>query len=133
MIIESSGIHELAVAISKAPAEIVPKIGQVVSKGALNVKNQIREDFLDSDSFDSTKPGGVAANVRYNRNVQANSIEAEISPFIDQEGYGSLTDIAIHGGSRGGGGSVADPLIALQAEEPRFIAAIEDLAGEILG
>jgi hypothetical protein len=115
-----------------ASDKLMPEIGQVVSKGAVNVKNQIRKDFQGSRHFGSSKPGGIVANVRYNRKILSNSAEAEIAPFVDQEGFGSLVGIALHGGSRGGGGTVPDPLIALLAEAPGFEQALLNLAGTVL-
>lgn len=132
MIIDSSGFDELAADISAAPDVLMPEVAKVVSKGALNIKQQIRNDFKSSRHFGSFKPGAIVANVRYNRKVMASSAEAEIAPFVDQEGFGSLVGIAVHGGSRGGGGTVADPLIALLAESPGFEKALLDLAGAVL-
>lgn len=132
MIIDSSGFDELAADIAAAPDGLMPEVAKVVSKGALNIKQQIRNDFKGSRHFGSFKPGAIVANVRYNRKVLASSAEAEIAPFVDQEGFGSLVGIAVHGGSRGGGGTVADPLIALLAESPGFEKALLDLAGAVL-
>lgn len=126
------GFEELAADMNAAAGTLHKDVTQVVSKGALNIKQQIKNDFRASRHFGSTKPGGVVANVRYNRKVTASSIEAEIAPFVDDDGFGSLVGVALYGGSRGGGGTVADPLLALQAEEPAFMAAILDLAGAVL-
>jgi hypothetical protein len=132
MSIDASGFDELARDMRAAPNSLMPEVGKVVSKGGLNIKQQIQKDFRGSRHFGSSKPGAVAANVRYNRKVLANSAEAEIAPFVDQEGFGSLVGIAVHGGSRGGGGTVPDPLIALLAEAPGFEQALLNLAGTVL-
>lgn len=132
MSMEASGFQELAADIAAAPDSLHRDASQVVAKGALNIKQQIKKDFRSSRHFGSTKPGGVVANVRYNRKVLTNSIEAEIAPFVDEEGFGSLVGVAIYGGSRGGGGTVADPIIALQAEGPQFFEALLNLAGAVL-
>ncbi|WP_426302769.1 hypothetical protein [Arthrobacter sp. R-11] len=128
----AEGLEELAVTLQGAAAKIIPEVRKVVSKGSLNVKRQIQKDFDASDHFGGRKPGGVAANVSYNLTGAGDGIESEIGPFVDSEGFGSLVGIALHGGSRGGGGTVADPLMALKTEEPRFIAALTDLAGKVL-
>lgn len=132
MTIDSSGFEELAADMQAAPDDLMPEVGKVVSKGALNIKKHIQKDFRGSRHFGSGKPGAIVANVRYNRKVHVSSAEAEIAPFVDQEGFGSLVGIALHGGSRGGGGTVADPLNALLAEAPGFERALLDLAGTVL-
>jgi hypothetical protein len=128
----SSGFEELAADMMSAADILHKDVSQVVAKGALNIKQQIKKDFRASRHFGTYDPAGVVSNVRYNRKVLANSIEAEIAPFVDQEGFGSLVGIAIHGGSRGGGGTVADPIVALQAEGIKFTEALLNLAGAVL-
>lgn len=125
MSMEASGLEQIGESFKSAPDELLKSIGQVVSKGALNIKKQIQADFRAS-SFRGVR------DVRYDRIVKANSVEAEIAPYLDNEGFGSLVGIAIHGASRGGGGTVADPLVALQEEAPRFEEAISKLPGVIL-
>lgn len=124
MSIDASGIHELAAVIRSANIE--PGVKQVVSKGSLKVKNQIKRDFRASKHFK-----GVT-DVSYKLESGVGYVESSIAPFVENDGYGSLTGIAIHGTSRGGGGTVADPLIALQAEEPFFMSAIGDVLGKVL-
>jgi hypothetical protein len=132
MSIDTPGLDPLVADMRASADKLRKEVGQVVAKGALNIKQQIRNDFRQSEHFGSTKPGGVIQNVKYNRRDTADSVEAEIAPFLDNDGTGALTGIAIHGGSRGGGGTVADPIIALQAEGSRFAAALEALAGMVL-
>lgn len=132
MTIETEGFEDLAGDMRHAADELRKDVGQVVSRGALNIKQQIKNDFRKSRFFGSTKPGGVIQNVRYNLDRKADSIEAEIAPFVDNGGAGGLTGIAIYGGSRGGGGTVADPILALQAEAPKFEDALAALAGMVL-
>lgn len=124
MSIDASGIHELAAVIRSA--DIAPGVKQVVSKGSLKIKNQIKKDFRASKHFK-----GVT-DVSYKLESSAGFIEGTIAPYVENEGFGSLTGIAIHGTSRGGGGTVADPLIALQAEESFFVEAIGDVLGKVL-
>lgn len=126
MIIDSSGFDELAEELAAAAREILPEVNKVVSRGALNIKRQIQADFRGSEHFKGVR------DIRYNRKVAGGDVEAEIGPYVDSEGFGSLVGIAINGGSRGGGGSVPDPLIALQAEEPRFLQALEDVVGAVI-
>lgn len=132
MSIEASGFEELAADMQAAPDSLISEVGKVVSKGALNIKQQIQKDFNGSRHFGRMSPGSAPVSVRYNRKVLANSAEAEIAPFLEQEGFRYLIGIAIHGGSRGGGGTVPDPLIAMQAEAPGFEQALLNLAGTVL-
>lgn len=124
MSIDASGIHELAAVIRSA--DIAPGVKQVVSKGSVKVKNQIKRDFRASKHFK-----GVT-DVSYKLESGVGYVESSIAPFVENDGFGSVTGIAIHGASRGGGGTVADPLIALQAEEPFFVSAIGDVVGKVL-
>jgi hypothetical protein len=127
--IEVEGLAPLAADMRAATDRLRKDIGQVVSKGALNIKQQIRNDFRASSYFGKT---GIVSTIKYNRKDTADSIEAEIAPYLDNDGTGGLTGIAIHGGSRGGGGTVADPIHALQAEAPNFTEALAALAGTVL-
>lgn len=124
MSIDASGIHELAAVIRSV--DIAPGVKQVVSKGSLKIKNQIKKDFASSQHFK-----GVT-DVSYKLESSAGYIEGTIAPYVESEGFGSLTGIAIHGTSRGGGGTVADPLVALKAEESFFVDAIGDILGKVL-
>lgn len=132
MSIEAEGADALSTDMRAAAGHLIKDVGQVVAKGALNIKQQIKNDFRSSEHFGTTKPGGVVANVKYNRKDTVDSSEAEIAPFVDNGGLGGLTGIAIYGGSRGGGGTVADPIHALQAEAPNFTEALAALAGAVL-
>lgn len=121
-----SDFEKLAREFAQAGDGLIKELGSSVSKGALNVKKQIQQDFRGSRHFKGVK------DIRYNRKDAADSIEAEIGPYVDSEGFGSLVGVAIHGGSRGGGGTVPDPIIALQAEEPRFLKAADDIIAKLL-
>lgn len=124
MSIDASGIHELSAVIRSA--NIAPGVKRVVSKGSLKIKNQIKRDFRASKHFK-----GVT-DVSYKLGSGVGYVEGIIAPYVENEGYGSLTGIAIHGTSRGGGGTVADPMVALKAEESFFVDAIGDVLGKVL-
>jgi hypothetical protein len=125
MSFDASELHDLARDLGTVPQRALPEVKKVVSKGALNVKNQIRKDFKESSSFDHI------FLVNYNLNVDDTGVEAEIAPYIESEGFKNLVGIAINGGAQGGGGTVTDPLVALRAEEPRFVENIAKLTGFI--
>ncbi|MHC6592424.1 hypothetical protein [Arthrobacter sp. C152] len=127
-----SDFEKLARDFAGAGDGILKEVSASVSKGALNVKNKIIKDFKSSRHFKGGKSINWNRDVRYNLTKTADSIEAEIGPYVDQEGFGTLVGIAIHGGSRGGGGTVPDPLIALQDEEPNFLQATDDILAKLL-
>lgn len=122
MSIEASGLDALAAVQGRAADELLKDVGQVVSKGALNIKQQIQKDFRASKHFRGIR------DIRYNRTLTRDGVEAEIAPFVDDAGIRDLVGVAVYGGSRGGGGTVADPLLALQAEAPGFEEALAKLA-----
>jgi hypothetical protein len=121
-----SDFDKLAREFGEAADGLSKEVGGIVSKGALNIKRQVQKDFRGSSHFKAVD------DIHYNRTVRANDIEAVIGPHLDSEGFGSLVGIAIHGGSRGGGGTVPDPILALRAEEPNFIKAAEDIVAKLL-
>lgn len=127
MEVDASDFDKLGDDLRQAAQKIVPEARRVVEKGALNVKKQIQESFRGS-SFE----GAVVRNVRYKVENTEDGIEGSIAPFLEQEGYGSLVGIALYGSSKGGGGTVVDPLLALEAEAPRFEKALLDVVGLVL-
>lgn len=137
-----SDLESLAADLASSPERVMREVKQVVSKGALNIKKQLISEAQGSQSF-----GRVAATINYDLNVDGNSAEAEIGPDKDvatpwgsrrgnrpgsDGSAASLAGIAYFGGSRGGGGTLPDPIGALEAEGPNFIAALERLDGVIL-
>lgn len=105
--------RDLAAAGDKVERESEP----VIERGALNIKNQLREEMSASRHF---RP--VARAISYDRT----GLEAEIGP--ERGSPGSLANVAIFGTSRGGG-TVPDPIHALEAEAPnveRWLAKVAE-------
>lgn len=123
---EVTGLRELTSDLLDAPGEIAVEVRNVVAKGALNIKTQLRADMARSRSFK-----GVTPAIAYDLEYDANSVAADIGPSSEPGSPGNLANIAYFGGSRGGG-TVPDPQIALDDEEPRFLAALEDALGGAL-
>ncbi|WP_314325442.1 hypothetical protein [Paenarthrobacter ilicis] len=126
MEIDGSELNDLGDSFAQAASRIIPETRKVVEKGSLNVKKDIQASFRGS-SFE-----GAVRNIRYRVENTEDGIEGSIAPYLEQEGYGSLVGIALYGSSRGGGGTVVDPLVALQAEAPRFEKALSDVVGLVL-
>ena len=125
--IDTSGFDDFAGDIRAAEAEIGAGIPKVLSKGALNVKNDWRDALKASTSFK-----GIAHSVSYDTRTGQGWTEAEIGPDNARYPAGNLANIAHFGGARGGG-TVADPQKFLDAEEPRLTKALDDLIAQALG
>jgi hypothetical protein len=124
--IDAHEVRELAADFTRIPGELSRHAIPVLSKGALNIKNQMRDSFRESHN-----PGFrfVAQTVSYDLHTEGNELSAEIGPTKPE---GALANVAIFGTPRGGG-TVADPREALEAEAPRFEKALADLAEELFG
>lgn len=126
--IDTSELGALAADLTKAGSGIDAKVRPVVHRGASNIKATMRAAFGASRSFK-----GVTSAVDYSMGggmiFGVGLIEAEIGPRKGSPG--SLANVAIYGTSRGGG-TVADPQLALDAEEPGFVAALGDILEETL-
>ena len=126
---DSSELEALAADFDKVPARMVPKVRGIVSKGALNIKTQMRREAAGSAHF-----GMIADTINYDLVVGEfagdASIEASIGPNPTLGGAAQLAG-AYYGWSRGGGGTLPDPAIALGDEEPRFVENLAKLAGFI--
>ena len=100
------------------------KVREVVRKGAVNIKEQMRAEASRSRHFK------IASKITFDETERFSGPSAEIGPV--RKGAGRLANIAYFGGANGGGGTIPDPQGALSAEEPAFIKALADLAGDVL-
>lgn len=122
-----SEIRNLANDLDKSAAELSLGVKQVIAKGAVNIKKQLREEMKQSEHFK-----GAAHRISYDIGTPTpDSIVAEIGPSSGPGDPGSLGNIAYFGTSRGGG-TVPDPDGALQAEGARTVAFLEKLLGGVL-
>ena len=133
---DSGPMRELAHDLGRVPGALAPKVRAVVSKGALNVKNQHRAELEKSSSFKQ-----VAKTVSYDITESRGAIEAEIGPnrhyrtawlaniaYFEAESHHR----AVFGTSTSGG-VVPDPGVALEDEMPRLLNALSDIASRALG
>lgn len=125
MSMDASELRSFVAELSSAPARLVPKVRQVVMRGALNIKRQRQQEFGSSPSFK-----GVARAESFDIVENMSGVEALIGPTKGPGEPGNLANIAIFGTSRGGG-TVPDPQGALDAETPRFEQALADLIGDL--
>jgi hypothetical protein len=118
--VDASELRTLSRDLARIPDKVQRGVRPVVSKGALNIKQELQMDLASSQSF-----RGITFSVNYDLKVDAGGVEAQIGPDKSRYG-GALANVAIFGTSRGGG-TVPDPSIALAAEADRFESALGDL------
>lgn len=121
-----SDITELAALLALASGKVEREVKQVVSKGSLNVKNQLMLEAKSSTHFKQ-----LARSIGYDLTATAAFVEGEIGPQKERDAAAGLLG-AYWGWSRGGGGTLPDPIGALEAEAPNVEAALERLVGSIL-
>lgn len=101
-----------------------------VERGAVNIKNQLRDEMGQSRHFRGAARG-ITYDMKFDGFGSAGVIRAEIGP--EKGGPGDLANIAYFGTSRGGG-TVRNPEYALADELPRFAKAMADVAANaVLG
>lgn len=121
--IDASELRALAVDLGNVSAKVAKGARDVISKGALNVKNDWNDAFKGSRHF-----GHIGGAVSYDVTVTGSGVEAEVGVDRDRRPGAPLAGIAHFGGARGGGGSIADPQTFLDAEAP----ALEKYLSEIV-
>lgn len=124
MRLDASELRALATDLTGAVRRVNSGVDKVVARGALNIKNQLREEMGASAHFKA-----AARSINYDLEIGPAVVQAEIGP--ERGSPGSLANIAYFGTSRGGG-TVPDPLLALAAEAPNVEAAIADLIDDLL-
>lgn len=120
--IDTSELRTLAADLSEAPAEVARKAPAVVKRGAVNIKNDLRDKMAQSTYFQA------AEHISFDE--LEGGMAAEIGP--EKVGAGNLAVIAYWGGANGGGGTVEDPQEAADREEPKFAEALAELFDGIL-
>lgn len=127
MPVDASQLRAFAADLRAAPDKVTRGVPGVVKKGANNIKRTMQADFRESPSF-----GHIARTISYDVTVDAGGAEAEVGPDKSRGGGAKLAHIAYWGGSRGGGGTVQDPLGALAIEVPEFENALGALLDGVL-
>lgn len=114
----------LAADLGAAPVRLAELVPPVVSKGALNVKN----DWRANASGNAHAPH-YPASITYDLKADATGVEAEIGPDKNLR-QGPLGNILEFGTSKNP--PRLEGARALAAEEPRFIEACEVVAEKAL-
>lgn len=119
-------LADLARALAGAARKADGETRKVVTRGAANIKADWRREWTGLRALPAL-PGSITWDVT--RRSPAAGYEAEVGPDKERN-QGALGNIIEYGSARHhphpGGGP------ALQREEPRFAAAIEDMAGRLL-
>ena len=136
--IDTSEVRELIADWTRVPDMMAREGRPAIERGARNIRDQLRDEMRSSTHFK-----GAAKSISYD--LDDDGYGAEIGP--KKGGPGAIAVIAYFGGSAwsgrrrpgrgwqqgpGGGGTVPDPLGALEAEAPRFEKALADKAAELL-
>lgn len=122
---DASQLRTLGRDLGRIPGKVQRGVRPVVSKGALNVKNQLAKEMGGSQHF-----GQIKSSISYDIEVSGDGVEAKIGPDKGRAG-GALANVAYFGTSRGGG-TVPDPEAALSAEGDNFERALSDLLDGVI-
>ncbi|MFG3228113.1 hypothetical protein ACGF07_25475 [Kitasatospora sp. NPDC048194] len=126
MSIDITGLEALVADLARAGQEAARGARQVVSRGALNIK---RDWQANARASAGRYAPHYPASISYDLETTPVGTGAVIGP--DKGGpQGALGNILEFGTSRQGGHN--DGGRALAAEEPRFLAAIEEFGGGLL-
>lgn len=127
---DASELRDFGVELGNIGPKVQREVEAVVSKGALNIKNTMREDMAASSSF-----GALSSTIDFSLNVGSDGIEAEIGPGKRSGGSSRGLDfganIAYFGTSRGGGGTV-DVENGLRKELPGFMEHLGRVTKDVL-
>lgn len=123
------GLREFAAAIDAEASQIAADVRKASMDAGVRLKNSMRKQLRARPHFKK-----AALDVDFDVIERNDEIEIEVGPSIGRgRGHaGGLAHIAYFGGSNGGGGTVRDPQLDLDEEEPRFLTALEELAGKRL-
>lgn len=118
----SNDLDKLAADLGLAADSIAARALPVISKGALNIKTDMRADAAGSGHF------RMARSITYEMVTDAESVGALVGPVKGHAG--SLANIAYFGGVHGGGGTVRDPTEPMNAEAPALTTNLLALLNE---
>lgn len=120
----TEGFAELARDFQAMGDVVGGKVRPIVTRGAGNIQRDWRAAAARSRHF------RMVPMIGFDIDEGNASVEAEIGPA--KIGAGNLANIAHFGGRNGGGGRLPDPQEFLDNEEPRLMAYLEGMVGDIL-
>jgi len=122
--LDMSEVLAWARVLERAGDDVVDEGKKVVAKGSLNVKNEARQLAPRGPHIPS-----YASSIGYDVTTGAGWIEGEIGPVKGRRQWG-LGNLLEYGSANNPPHPHHEP--ALDHEEPRFIAACEALAAELV-
>ena len=118
-------LRQFAISIGRVVDGAYDDVDAVVSKGALNMKNEMIADASKSQHFK-----GMAGSITFEHENTSSLIRRVVGPDKGRRG-GALGNIAYFGTSRGGGTLDIDK--PLNSEEPRVLSAMHALVEKWAG
>lgn len=130
MHVDTSEVRAFAAELGRIDHRVLKDVDAIMKKGADNIKGSMREAFEGSPYFKR-----IGASVSYDSDYRVGQVAYEIGPDKSRGGKAgkaaALAHIAVHGGARGGGGTV-DIDEPLAKEEPRLMFALDQFLGGLL-
>jgi hypothetical protein len=120
--IDASEVRELASDLIHVPEEKLPELKRSLSRGALKIKNDMRDEAKSSGSYKH-----FHRSISYD--LERDGLSAEIGPDKDKI-QGALGNLLYFGSSNNA--PVLNLFGPAERELPRFAKAVEDIAGDVL-
>jgi hypothetical protein len=121
----SDDLYRLAADLDRAASQIDARVRAVVERGAHNIKTEAADRLQPSRHFPH-----YARSITYDISDAAGGVRADIGPDKDRP-QGALGNLLEYGSATYG---PIKPHLgpAIHLEEPRFVKAMESVAGDIL-
>jgi hypothetical protein len=124
---DASELRQFADDLDKSVVEVARGIRGIMAKAGVNIKRQMRAEMESSEHFK-----GAAHRISYDITTPSDDTAiVEVGPTHGAGDPGSLGNVAYFGTSRGGG-TVPDPMGALEAEAAVTEAYFAKLLGGLL-
>lgn len=121
---DASELRKLAHDFGLVGPKVAAKIKPIMGKTGLAMKKRMQADLKGSAHFKQ-----IAQSVDYDVKsfgaFGSGMIQVEIGVSMDRGSAPGLNHIAYYGDSRGGGGTVPDPIVPMRLEEPVFLGFLE--------
>lgn len=120
-------LRALSADLRQAPGKVEREVRQVIRKGGVQIKSRMQREMGRSGWF-----GHIARSIDFDEVGGRGTIGVEVGPNAATSSSAPLAGIAYFGGARGGGGTVPDPMQALQDEAQEAQRWISRIAGDVL-
>lgn len=121
---DASELRQLARDFGQVSPKVVKKVQAIMPKTGMEMKKRMQADLKGSAHFKQ-----VAQSVDYEVKTFGfggdGVIQVEVGVNMDRGPAPGLNHIAYFGDSRGGGGTVPDPIVPMRLEEPVFLGFMQ--------